>query len=91
MEDYLLSIDAFCFLLLIFTVTIFFFNLDFYIDEFVSDYLDPLVLTLIDLLEILVYGSLKLISHKLDFLGKGGCAVVWLCLDQKTGNKVACK
>jgi len=28
---------------------------------------------------------------KLDLLGKGGCAVVWLCQDLKTGHKVAVK
>jgi serine/threonine protein kinase len=28
---------------------------------------------------------------KLEVLGKGGCAVVWLCQDQKNGKLVAVK
>lgn len=28
---------------------------------------------------------------KLEVLGKGGCAVVWLCRDTKTNRKVAVK
>ena len=29
--------------------------------------------------------------QKMDLLGKGGCAVVWLCIDLKTNEQVAIK
>ena len=41
--------------------------------------------------DIKLYGNRCLKAYtKLDLLGKGGCAVVWLCQDSQ-GNKVAVK
>lgn len=44
--------------------------------------------------EVKMYGAMNKGPKgykKLDLLGKGGCAVVWLCRDLATGEKVAVK
>ena len=44
--------------------------------------------------EVKMYGALGKCPKgykKLNLLGKGGCAVVWLCKDLKTNEKVAIK
>lgn len=37
------------------------------------------------------YNRCPLGYHKTDFLGKGGCAVVWMCVNNSTGVRVAVK